>query len=369
MINIVIQVVPFCYGPTSIAIAIGRQLKKESNCAIIALGNSPSLEQLSAEHDIFYNVVDMDATDEISAALASANLIVSVCDFDFARKCKVDCQGTPLVFVDPLLWMWETLPDVIEKCDLYFALEFPGVSEAVTHVCSESVIVVPQVAEFTALQDVSQVQQGKIVVNLGGMLSPLGSNISLARAMCEELIHFSSQNESVTIDIRTSRAMAKNLQAILPKVANVTVASCSIHAFQSELAKCEVLLTVPGMSIVYESMIAQIPTAFLLPLNYSQHLQIGRYREIFPELSEISWNELESFCELPCGMDESQGVGSAQKMGDDFSVNTFARAKFQQSLKNLLDNKDSITSLRPSGEVDVSGAEKIVEHLQNRNFI
>lgn len=369
MKRIIIQSVPFCYGPTSIAIALGREFKKEVACEIIALGLEPSLEQLNAEKDIFSTVVNMHAAVDMLAVLTSADLIISVCDFDFAKECKTNHKKIPLAFVDPLLWMWETLPEAIEICDLYFALEFPGVSEVIARVCNDSVMAVPQVAEFTTRRDVNQVQEGKVVVNLGGMLSPFGSNKVLAQAMCEELIHLSSQNENITIDIRTSCAMAESLRDVLPKISNVSIASRSIRAFQAEMARCEVLLTVPGMSIVYESMIAQIPTGFLLPLNYSQHLQIGRYRNIFPELSEISWNELKPFYELPHGLEESQGVNFAQKMGTDFSKNTFARAKFQRSLKTLLNNKHSIKPLRSQRVVDVSGARKIVGIIRDRKFI
>ena len=262
MKKIVIQSVPFCYGPTSIAIAIGRLLRNQPDCTIIAVGKNPSLELLNAELDIFSCVIDMNAAEDISDALLSADLIISVCDFDFAKMCKTDFSEKPLVFVDPLLWMWESLPDIIGRCDLYLALEFPGVSGIVSRICSESILMIPQVAEFTAIRDQGKVQHGRILVNLGGMLSPLGTNISLALAMCEEIINFAEKNKSlITVDIRTSHAMAIKLKKMLPKVSNVNIASLSIQVFQSELAKCEILLTVPGMSIVYESFIAQVPTA------------------------------------------------------------------------------------------------------------
>lgn len=370
MKKIVIQSVPFCYGPTSIAIAIGRLLKNEPDCAITALGKNPSLELLNAERDMFSHVIDMDVAEGVLSALSSADLIITVCDFDFAKMCKADFSEKPLVFIDPLLWMWESLPDIIGRCDLYLALEFPGVSETVYRACSESILMIPQVAEFTAIRDQDKVQRGRVLVNLGGMLSPLGANFSLALAMCEEIINVFEENKSlVAVDIRTSHAMAIKLQEMLPKVSNVNIASLSIRAFQSELAKCEILLTVPGMSIVYESFIAQVPSAFILPLNYSQHLQISQYRKIFPTLSEIRWNIFDSFYELPSGMEEPEGVRLAREMGEAFSIDASERAKFRKLLEGLLDNKNKIPSLQACCELDVSGATKVMDILHNRNLI
>jgi len=367
MANILIQSVPFCYGPTAIAIAIARELSHSPDCNVIALGKAPSLELLNAESELFSTVFDMTIDDDVSTALSSADLIISVCDFDFADKCKITHKDTALVFIDPLLWMWDKLPSIISKCNLYLALDFPGVSEIISKICSESVITVPQVAEFTAERNDNDIQSGKVIVNLGGMQSPLGANIALAQAMCEEIIRFARDTNDLTVDIRTSRYMAKKLQRALPTISNVNISSCTPQVFHSELAKCDYLLTVPGMSIVYESIIAQIPTAFILPLNYSQHLQIKKYRTIFPDLSEISWNHFDSFSELPDNLDEPMGVELANEMGASFYADQPARNRFQRLLNDICTN--TLPPLKESDEVNISGANAIVNILRRHDYI
>jgi len=57
MKNVVIGVVPFCYGPTAIAVAIGRQLKQARLCALTAVAENPSLDLLAQEKSIFQGVV------------------------------------------------------------------------------------------------------------------------------------------------------------------------------------------------------------------------------------------------------------------------------------------------------------------------
>lgn len=367
MTNVVIQSVPFCYGPTSIAIAIARELSCSSDCNVVALGKEPSLELLNAEREIFSAVLDMDKDCDVSLALSSADLIISVCDFDFAERCKMTHNDTAFIFIDPLLWMWETPPNIIHKCDMYLALDFPNVSEIVSGIGRKSVITVPQVAEFTAIRNDNDIQSGRVIVNFGGMQSPLGANISLAKAMCEEIVNFARGKNDLTIDIRTSRKISQKLQKELPEISNVNISSCSPQVFHSELAKCDYLLTVPGMSIVYESFIAQIPTAFLLPLNYSQHLQMKKYRTIFPGLSEISWNHFDSFFELPNDLNESKGVELANEMGLRFYTDPSARNTFHRLLHDIYKKKP--LPLQGKGEVDISGAKAIVDILHKRNYI
>lgn len=368
MTNILIQAVPFCYGPTAIAIAIARELSHLPDCNIIALGKLPSIELLNKENGLFSIVFDMDIDDDISTALSSADLIISICDFDFAEKCINNYKDIALIFVDPLLWMWNKLPDIIEDCSLYLALDFPGVSEIASKINYDSVITVPQVAEFTAERDDNNVEKGSVIVNLGGMQSPLGANITLAQAMCEEIISFARDTaDDLIIKIRTSRFMIQKLQKLVQGTSNVNISSRSPKDFHSELAKCDYLLTVPGMSIVYESIIAQIPTAFILPLNYSQHLQIKKYRSIFPNFSEISWNHFDSFFELPDNLDESRGVELANEIGLSFYTDLSARNKFQKLLKDI--SGDTLRPLQKSNEIDISGASVIVNILRSRDYI
>ena len=89
--SIIIQTVPFCFGPASISIAIARSIKKQSNKKIIALANTPSLDLLESEDELFACVHKSKPNgkcDVQHGLISDADFIISVCDFDFASQLK-----------------------------------------------------------------------------------------------------------------------------------------------------------------------------------------------------------------------------------------------------------------------------------------
>lgn len=369
MKNIVIQIVPFCYGPTSIAIAIGRKLKESIECNITAICNVPSLDLISQNQNIFSNIVYLNDDVFKDEALHLSNLVISICDFDFTKNFLEKFPKKKIVFIDPLLWMWKEIPSIITQCDLYLALEFQGVAVIVSKISNNRVIMIPQVAEFNdLLPNISP--KNNILVNLGGMQSPLGSNFPLAFAMCQEIINIVLKNrEFESVDIRTSQEISEKLRSLLPKSNHVSIKSTTPKIFQHELAQCKLLLTVPGMSIVYESLMGKIPILFILPLNYSQHLQIKHYRNIFSNISEIKWEDLSGFDELPNNLEESDGVHLANVLGKRFERNEIARKKFRNCLKNKIQGWEKISPLQTEYSLNLTGALCAIDILKKHNLI
>lgn len=369
MKKIIIQIVPFCYGPTSIAIALGRKLKEMINCEITVLCDGPSLDLVSYEQSIFSVIVDQSINSNVSSNLPSADLVISICDFDFTESFLENFPTKKIVFIDPLLWMWKTIPTIITKCDLYLALEFQGVQEIVLPLSNRRVRMIPQIAEFNN-ETPSKIRSNNLLVNLGGMQSPLGSNLHLAQTMCEEIINVTFKNkEFENIYIRTGQEVANILREKLPKTEELDISSSSPKTFQNELANCKILLTVPGMSIVYESLQSKTPLLFILPLNYSQHLQIKYYRNAFNKISEIKLADLGNYSELPDNLEELEGVRLANDLGLKLENSSTARKEFRERLGEKLKNWKNIDPLESSYTSNTSGATQVVNLLKNYNLI
>ena len=134
------------------------------------------------------------------------------------------------------------------------------------------------------------------------------------------------------------------------------------------MADFYLLLTVPGMSIVYERMLAEAPTVFLLPLNYSQHLQVQKYRHMLAHMSEIAWRDIGPFSELATGLEEHEGVRLAQSLGTSLTSDKPARRRFREALKTFLVCRTNVRPLSPHQFLDTFGALRVVEILQEREL-
>ena len=198
MIKIAIKPVSFCYGPTSIAISIANEIQKNnSDIEIIGIGDSISLEQMEARNSPFKKVMD---SHKVSAEklISNIDLIIIICDFDFTKYIKELYPDILVFFVDPLFWMWDEIPDIVDYCERYFVLFMPNINKKVKQLNKRIIRVIPQIAE--SIRDTHE-QNNKsryIIFNLGGMISELGVNINLATAMCEEMIKIMSSIKSNT---------------------------------------------------------------------------------------------------------------------------------------------------------------------------
>ncbi len=134
-VTIIIQAIPFCFGPGAQTLAIGNQLRsilgKKLN--LIALGTGTTYEFLkkSKTFDKIYEYSSEEKTipNKIKSLLLSSDKIVCIGDFEFINK--VNTLGKGVEFVDPLFWMWNKFPSNINYCNKYYAVDFPGVKKRV----------------------------------------------------------------------------------------------------------------------------------------------------------------------------------------------------------------------------------------------
>ena len=190
--------------------------------------------------------------------------------------------------------------------------------------------------------------------------------MKLAAAMCEDLIWAVERSDSFDfLDIRTSIQATAELNAMIRYNQNVTISFADQTTFQAEVASSDLLITVPGMSIVFECLISPMPTLFVLPLNYSQHLQMIFYRNMFHDIHEVGWKHL-GRNNLPFGLSEEDAVPLAFQMGKEFHNNSHMRNLFRNLLLNEIES--DILPLESLIPIDTSGAAKVVNEVRNLFF-
>ncbi|MEK6895121.1 MAG: hypothetical protein AABX48_01230 [Nanoarchaeota archaeon] len=135
--------------------------------------------------------------------------------------------------------------------------------------------------------------------------------------------------------------------------------------FLKELSSCKSLLTVPGMSIVYEAFAGKIPLMFILPLNYSQHRQLIAYKKIFKSFEYLSWEDFKGYKTLPRKIPEEKAINEAINMGKHFFNDTHARIKFREEVTRFLSKREYkiMTINNLNQKVKIDGAKKIAENL------
>jgi len=314
--TILIEAVPFGYGPASIAIAIAEELREETkhrSIRLIALGKDVSYELFSSS-DLFDEVWKFDNYDSQNWDMKIKNRILK----------------------------------------------------------SDAIISSVAVRDNRTLSKVSTTKtKNLLLINFGGMQYPFGSNINLALTMTKIILEVVlSENIYNEIVIcgggEPIRQISESLNQINKKV-RVRISPQKPIEFLKLLASCRTLVTVPGMSIVYEALYLSKPTIFILPLNYSQHLQVTIYKKMLKNAAYITWNDLEGYQTLPPGLPEEEGVKLAVELGNKFYLDLHAQARFKDLITEIF-TSDTITkgiTLSEEFNIGFDGAKQIAMEILN----
>ncbi len=271
---------PYCYGPTSKLLAVAEELRRSHT--LVYVSSEPGLSL--AEHGPFRRCIpNVDrhrwSADAISA-LRGANLLISFLDYNalaWARRFDV-----PAVFFDTLYWSRAAIPAEADYATLYVAQRFfdpPGWQTAprrgpwkwVGPVLSPSV-------ENTSTVITNRNGPKSIIVNLGGLRSPAmltDADLLYQHWVWDILRNVPPDAYRITLCLPIYLRSRTKLNDLNP---GTEVCFPSLNDFHDRLVHSDLLLTVPGLEVVFEAMAIQIPIIFLPPYNGSQALQLAVYQ-------------------------------------------------------------------------------------------
>lgn len=345
--KIIIQAIPFCFGPASHALVIAHALRRRmrDDVELVVLATGTAWELLNGEK-VFNSCYKYSTVEEASTCLSQkfledADAVLSVGDFDFIRNIH---RGRIKIFmVDALLWMWDTLPQEIRLCSRYFAVDFPGVKQRVESelpnlLAHESIALVNPICEQTGINMCERTVSGIIVVNFGGMQSPLGHNLALAEAMTSEILNaVNAVRPEIPVRIRGGGQPIEALDAkFAGALPDLRIGPLQAETFLEELYHGGMLFTVPGLSIVFEAIRFAKSTVFLFPLNYSQHAQVAAYEQMLAGASYILPKDFPGLGMVPEGLPEAEGVARAIEIGKRFCADRRLRTLFRERIEGQL---------------------------------
>lgn len=364
---IVLAPATFGYGPASHAVSVARALRQKSDMRIVAVADGAITSYLG-KCMIFDAVFEANSGDLPAAPEFKLGMqCVVVAITEFARAIAAKKRGFAVVVVDALYWMWRSDPMDVRTADAYLCLAFPGVAYRIAQIqppC-RTLKEIPQIAEPEP-RKLSNPRTG-LLLNFGGGITPFGFSYDYAATVVQVVQDAIASVGSGELLVTCSDVARTELES---RGIRADIQSLALHEMIRELLSRSVLITLPGLSIMWEAVRTHIPTFVLPGISYSQHQLVKEYKRFFQGVSFFTWDELPGYGLLPPGMDEAAGVRAATNIAD-----TFARdSDGIQRLKNWLTPGllrapvfPSLIAGHPWG--DFSGAEKVADevlHLLSR---
>ncbi len=337
--KILCEAVSFGFGPVSKLLSLCEILKLQHSLHFIGSGCSLSLVEKT---EIFEQIIECDTT--LPANISNA---VPFVDYDFVisimnpvfSKIAIE-HGCKLIIIDSLFYMWDKLDPAWKKCDLLIIQSFNGEKERLqnTNDLSNAYLVGPIVS--TQMTQRSKCSKNSILINFGGADYPYVNDFSklslFIRKLAEELLSLNEFDEKV---ISIGPRCLSNLQDLREQ--GFEINTFSHEDFLTHLASTSMLLTIPGLTTAFEAFHLSTPTLFLPPLNYSQFMNLRKFRCLGLTASGSCWDDYFPSV-ITNQLPEEEGVQLVESFISKALDNTEIIPAIVQSYRDVLQSETDI---------------------------
>lgn len=310
-LRLLCDAIPFCYGPAAALEAFLDAMFEVSTHApqvhVLASGSTRELLERSKLPIELLSIDSQDPSQLTRVPFGYYDAFFNVCNpasFASARR-----AATPIAYLDFLLWMHTgERPDYFDA-DLYLAENYPGTREWVAHRGEEvnNLVVVPPVVTPPTHREP---ERGFLLVGLGGLYSRLtvpGRNNNYAPFVVQTVLESIPGERFSRVLIAGPGRLAKTMRGLVASDSRVEYASLSHKEFLGMLSRAELFVSHPGLYAAFEAMLSGVPTAFLPPSNYTQVLQLRRYRAVGLAEASFAWEDA-GLDAVPADLPEAEGV-------------------------------------------------------------
>ena len=332
--NILCDAVAFGYGPIGKLLTVRNHLPGHYKFTLLATRGSYELGRLSSsDRIILCDTEEAKELDKVRAEFLATDLFINIMNpvsADYAHSLRV-----PMVHIDSLFWMWDSLPTSLAEADLYFIQNFVGVDTQLTKLAVSSPTVVGAIVDFRYKNCLKKKQ---LLVNFGGIRSKLiqpGINsrypIILSKILEEALRQHQFDRVLFTGDSETMSLFAQSLSiprcyfGVLPH-----------DEFLVELSQSTLLITSPGLTTTYEAFAYTVPVVFLPPQNFSQFLILKRLRTEDAAPYSFHWLDFIPEMDMEVGIPEHIGVDRVLNCIQLFEEDSNAQKLLKQILGQAL---------------------------------
>ncbi|MFA6268526.1 MAG: hypothetical protein WCW13_05395 [archaeon] len=338
-INILCDAVPFCFGPISKIISVAEHLySNNAKLTLLAFGTSKELGTKSK----LFNIVDCNSENpqdlenhkslfnEADVFITSMNTTAT----EFALN-----LGKPVIYIDSLFWMWDSIPETFAKIDKYFVQNFFNSKESLgKYPFLKNVEFVGPIIDDS--QPIQNTKEDFVLVNFGGMESALiqiGKNSNYPFIIGKIIIDELEKSGQEAFICGNDKVLQKLLH---DKPKNVHIGGKSHKEFLELLRKTKLLITTPGLTTSFEAFHYGAPTVFLPPENYSQFLNLKEFRKQKVAQYSFHWMDIYPNLNLVAGEDETAGVCKVLEAIKKFETDTESKHKLEQFINTILSTQE-----------------------------
>jgi hypothetical protein len=327
------------YGTVTMAMAIADEL--DGQATRIFAGMGPGFEL--ARRSPFEGLVAADTMAdplpaELERELGACRAVVSVMNQGVARAAVR--RGIPCVFVDCLLWMWATPPELPAGVP-YFQESFPGVTERLDRhrdALGPAEIVGPLVARQARARSP---HADAVLVNFGGLSCSLlapDTLVTYADAMAQcavaalrgwrgRVVISAGRHVLDRMDQRTLRALGPGVELV----------DLGHDAYLAELRRSRALISSAGIHALYEAFSLGVPCLCLPSQNLSGLLTL-EVLERHGATRSLDWSRLYALKDLDPADEAGASVRIAAEI-ERFDHDPAARGRLVRHLRSAFDDR------------------------------
>ena len=353
---------PFGYGPTATMMAVMRHFLNLGDIQICIVARGLCKEILKDYGKT--EIIDINQRDipEIMKLLQQYQEPYVISSLNRFAVLAAHELGIPSCFIDTLTYLWDKIPDDYLKADMYYASDFPTVSDKTFG--HKNAIITPLIID-NALDSVYKSNQKRhgVLVQLGGLKSPLSDNpptdyldlISVALNKTQKYITVCGGNDG--LNYLKQHVSARNIE----------FTSLSKDDFLCKLASSELCVSTPGLNTAIESIYFKTPINFIMPTNLSQWVNHNIFKQFSANGTDVTWESVIGTDLDIQGLPEYDAIIKINKMANDIKQSRKKTDRFtelfQQTVSSVPDTNKQYHLLKTYG---TNGAKFIFEDICKR---
>ncbi|MFM7363345.1 MAG: hypothetical protein ACKO11_02330 [Cuspidothrix sp.] len=307
----------FGFGPASTSANLIAYLQQSINCKIISTGFA-----LDFVRKIYPQIeyLDVNTTNErelyhITEAVPRNATIISNTNPGFALWASK--YGYKVFVVDTLFWMWGLLPDILDKTNSYIVQHYFGDNltnpSLVNFNISELVYAKPMINFERWERKTVSTTSNDVLIAFGGMGNPYSSTFEREYAswILDTILPIIVNHKNIQKIHIVGGGIDKDLlmQDIYNYSSNLIIhGAISPNDYQRLVTSSKLHFITPGLTSIYESVVAGIAPLFLPGSNVSQIIQSVHLKKFTDYNHIIFWSRSNEIFDAVTSVSEEEGM-------------------------------------------------------------